>query len=228
MKYIITIIFLISISLYAEYDFQYTGNIIVKRDGKDINTKELDKVNDNDIIETKKNTSAEVKIKNKYYYIAQNSKVKITEKGTELISGAVYTRSSSFDSLKDFEVYDNNLQIYADPFPFYAGKVSTIFITSKDDIKIKSSKLLGSARPIVKFFEVKDADEKMKVYKSIFGIYVGAQDEKYQFVSNIELNDKTVLDVALNIKLDFTPPPPKPKQIPGVTSTMKNIISNPQ
>ena len=120
------------------------------------------------------------------------------------------------------------MQIYADPFPFYAGKVSTIFITSKDDIKIKSSKLLGSARPIVKFFEVKDADEKMKVYKSIFGIYVGAQDEKYQFVSNIELNDKTVLDVALNIKLDFTPPPPKPKQIPGVTSTMKNIISNPQ
>ena len=228
MKYIITIIFLISISLYAEYDFQYTGSIIIKRDGKDINTKGLDKVNDNDIIETKKKTSAEVKIKNEYYYIAQNSKVKITEKGAELISGAVYTRNNSFDSLKDFEVYDNNLQIYADPFPFYAGKVSTIFITSKDDIKIKSSKLLGSARPIVKFFEVKDADEKMKVYKSIFGIYVGAQDEKYQFVSNIELNDKTVLDVALNIKLDFTPPPPKPKQIPGVTSTMKNIISNPQ
>ena len=95
-------------------------------------------------------------------------------------------------------------------------------------MNIVDSKLLGSARPIVKFFELKNTDKKMKVYKSIFGIYVGAQDEKYQFVSKINLKDKTIINLVLDIKLDFTPPPPKPNQIPGVTSTMKNIISNPQ
>ena len=230
MKYIITIIlsfYIFSVSLYSQYKAEYLGNnISIVRDGQTIN--KMPELKDNDILETKKESFAQININNKYYYIAPNSKIKITSSNANLINGALYTRDKNFDSLDDFKDYDKDIKIYADPFPFYAGKVSTIFITSKDEIKIENSKLLGSARPIVKFFEVKDADRNLKVYKSIFGIYVGAQDEKYQFVSNIELKDKTTLSVAIDIKLDFTPPPPKPKQIPGVTSTMKNIISNPQ
>lgn len=228
MKYIITIIFLVSISLYADYNFQYSGNITITRDGKTVNLNSSDKGHDKDILETKKNAFIEINIDDKYYYIAPNTKVKINTNEVELINGALYIKDKNFQSLKDFQNYDEDIKIYADPFPFYAGKVSTIFIASKDEIKIENSKLLGSARPIVKFFEVKNADRNMKVYKSIFGIYVGAQDEKYKFVSDIELKDKTLLKVSIDIKLDFTPPPPKPKQIPGVTATMKNIISNPK
>ncbi|MEI0476731.1 M23 family metallopeptidase [Brachyspira pulli] len=228
MKYIITIIFLVSISLYADYNFQYSGNITITRDGKTVNLNSSDKGYDKDILETKKNAFIEINIDDKYYYIAPNTKVKINTNEVELINGALYIKDKNFQSLKDFQNYDEDIKIYADPFPFYAGKVSTIFIASKDEIKIENSKLLGSARPIVKFFEVKNADRNMKVYKSIFGIYVGAQDEKYKFVSDIELKDKTLLKVSIDIKLDFTPPPPKPKQIPGVTATMKNIISNPK
>ena len=228
MKYIITIIFLVSISLYADYNFQYSGNITITRDGKNVNLNSSDKGYDKDILETKKNAFIEINIDDKYYYIAPNTKVKINTNEVELINGALYIKDKNFQSLKDFQNYDEDIKIYADPFPFYAGKVSTIFIASKDEIKIENSKLLGSARPIVKFFEVKNADRNMKVYKSIFGIYVGAQDEKYKFVSDIELKDKTLLKVSIDIKLDFTPPPPKPKQIPGVTATMKNIISNPK
>ena len=228
MKYIITIIFLVSISLYADYNFQYSGNITITRNGKTVNLNSSDKGYDKDILETKKNAFIEINIDDKYYYIAPNTKVKINTNEVELINGALYIKDKNFQSLKDFQNYDEDIKIYADPFPFYAGKVSTIFIASKDEIKIENSKLLGSARPIVKFFEVKNADRNMKVYKSIFGIYVGAQDEKYKFVSDIELKDKTLLKVSIDIKLDFTPPPPKPKQIPGVTATMKNIISNPK
>ncbi len=169
-----------------------------------------------------------MKIGGKYYYLSENTKIEITDNNAVLINGAMYKRNNKFNSLNDFEKYDNDIKIYADPFPFYAGKVSTIFISSKDEIKIENSKLLGSARPIVKFFEVKNADRNLKVYKSMFGIYVGSQDKKYQFISDITLKDKTILTVAIDIKLDFTPPPPKPKQIQGVTSAMKNIISNPQ
>ena len=228
MKYIITIIFLVSISLYADYNFQYSGNITITRDGKTVNLNSSDKGYDKDILETKKNAFIEINIDDKYYYIAPNTKVKINTNEVELINGALDIKDKNFQSLKDFQKKDEDIKIYADPFPFYAGKVSTIFIASKDEIKIENSKLLGSARPIVKFFEVKNADRNMKVYKSIFGIYVGAQDEKYKFVSDIELKDKTLLKVSIDIKLDFTPPPPKPKQIPGVTATMKNIISNPK
>ncbi|WP_295154600.1 M23 family metallopeptidase [uncultured Brachyspira sp.] len=228
MKYIISIIFFISLSLYPQNEIQFSGNTSVIRDGKKADIKKSDEVLLNDIIETEKNSFAEIKIANKYYYLSPNTKVKISSQNAHLISGAMYTRNNAFDSLEDFKKYDNDIKIYADPFPFYAGKVSTIFIASKDEVKIENAKLLGSARPIVKFFEVKDADRNMKVYKSVFGIYVGSQDEKYQFISDIKLKDKTILNTAIDIKLDFTPPPPKPNQIPGVTSTMRNIISNPQ
>ena len=229
MKYIILIIFLISISLYSQYDFKHNNeNILINRKGENVSIKEFEKLYDNDILETKTNSVIEIQIDKKYYYISQNSKAIITNKIVSTIYGAVYTRSNKFNSLEDFINYDKNIKIYVDPYPFYAGKVSTIFITSKDEMNIVDSKLLGSARPIVKFFELKNTDKKMKVYKSIFGIYVGAQDEKYQFVSKINLKDKTIINLVLDIKLDFTPPPPKPNQIPGVTSTMKNIISNPQ
>ncbi|CRF33195.1 peptidase [Brachyspira suanatina] len=228
MKYIISIIFLISLSLYSQNNIQYLGNTSLNRGGKNIDIKTSNEILANDIIETEKNAFAEIKIGNKYYYLAPNTKIKVSNNNAVLITGAMYTRNKAFNSLEDFKKYDNDIKIYADPFPFYAGKVSTIFIASKDEVKIENSKLMGSARPIVKFFEVKNADRNMKVYKSVFGIYVGAQDKKYQFISDIKLKDNTILNVAIDIKLDFTPPPPKPKQIPGVTATMKNIISNPQ
>ena len=226
-NYIVFFVFLLSLSLYSQYDFKYLGKIEVLRNGKASNFS--NKVYDGDTIRTSKNAFAEIKIKNKYYYLSENTSLSIKDGGEiNLVNGAYYLRANQFDSINDFKNYDKDLKVYVDPYPFYAGKVSTIYITSKDDIKIKNPKLMGSARPIVKFFEVKDASDKMKVYKSVFGIYVGAQDKKYQFQSNLELKDKTIVTVALDIDLDFTPPPPKPKQIPGVTSTMKNIISNPQ
>ena len=226
-NYIVFFVFLLSLSLYSQYDFKYLGKIEVLRNGKASNFS--NKVYDGDTIRTSKNAFAEIKIKNKYYYLSENTSLSIKDGGEiNLVNGAYYLRANQFNSINDFKNYDKDLKVYVDPYPFYAGKVSTIYITSKDDIKIKNPKLMGSARPIVKFFEVKDASDKMKVYKSVFGIYVGAQDKKYQFQSNLELKDKTIVTVALDIDLDFTPPPPKPKQIPGVTSTMKNIISNPQ
>ncbi|WP_295163238.1 M23 family metallopeptidase [uncultured Brachyspira sp.] len=228
MKYIISIIFFISLSLYSQNIIVYSGDTLINREGKNIDIDSSDEIKNKDIIETKKNSYAEMKIGGKYYYLSENTKIEITDNNAVLINGAMYKRNNKFNSLNDFEKYDNDIKIYADPFPFYAGKVSTIFISSKDEIKIENSKLLGSARPIVKFFEVKNADRNLKVYKSMFGIYVGSQDKKYQFISDITLKDKTILTVAIDIKLDFTPPPPKPKQIQGVTSAMKNIISNPQ
>ena len=228
MKYIISIIFFISLSLYSQNIIVYSGDTLINREGKNIDIDSSDEIKNKDIIETKKNSYAEMKIGGKYYYLSENTKIEITDNNAVLINGAMYKRNNKFNSLNDFEKYDNDIKIYADPFPFYAGKVSTIFISSKDEIKIENSKLLGSARPIVKFFEVKNADRNLKVYKSMFGIYVGSQDKKYQFISDITLKDKTILTVAIDIKLDFPPPPPKPKQIQGVTSAMKNIISNPQ
>lgn len=228
MKFIFIFIFFISINLYSQYNFKYIGNISVIRDNKKVNLDSKSKLYDKDIIETGKDGFVEIKINNKYYYVANNGKINLTSKNAELKNGAIYTRNKAFKSLEEFKKYDDNLKVYADPVPLYAGKMGNIFITSKNDIEIKDSKLLGSARPIVKFFEVKNSGHKIKVYKSVFGIYVGAQDEKYNFVCNIELNDKTLLNLSIDIKLNFTPPPPKPKQIQGVTSTMTNIISNPQ
>ena len=230
MKFIFTFIFFLSINsinLYSQYDFKYIGNVNIIRDNKKINLDNSKKLFDRDIIETGEDGFLEVKINNKYYYIANNGKVDIS-KNAKLKNGAIYIKDKSFKSLEDFKKYNEDLKVYANPVPLYAGKVGNIFITSKDEIKIKDSKLMGSSRPIVKFFEVKNSNENIKIYKTIFGIYVGAQDEKYQFVCNIELKDKTLLNLAIDIKSDFTPPPPKPKQIPGVTAAMTNIISNPQ
>ena len=228
MKFVFIFIFFLSINLYSQYDLKYIGNISVIRNNQKINLDNKIKLYDKDIIETENDGFAEIKINGKYYYIANNGKVNLDSKNSSLKKGAIYIRNNTFKSLEEFKKYDNDLQIYADPVPLYAGKMGNIFITSKDEIKIKDSKLLGSSRPIVKFFEVKNSDKKIKIYKSVFGIYVGAQDEKYQFVCNMELKDKTLLNLAIDIKLDFTPPPPKPRQIQGVTSTMTNIISNPQ
>ena len=228
MKFVFIFIFFVSINLYSQYEIKYIGNINVIRNNKKINLDNSVKLYDKDIIETENDGFAEIKINNKYYYIANNGKVNLDSKNAILKNGAIYIRNNAFKSLEEFKKYDNDLQIYADPVPLYAGKMGNIFITSKDEIKIKDSKLLGSARPIVRFFEVKNADKKIKIYKSVFGIYVGSQDEKYRFVCNAELEDKTLLNLAIDIKLDFTPPPPKPRQIQGVTSTMTNIISNPQ
>lgn len=228
-KYILIIIFFaffISINLYSQFDFKYMGNIEVIRDNKKINLDAYGKLYDKDIVKTGENGFVEIKINNKYYYIANNGIVDIVSKNAKLKNGALYIRNKSFSSLEEFEKYDKELKVYADPVPLYAGKVGNIYIISEEDIKIKDSKLLGSSSPIVKFFEVKN--DKMKIYKSVFGIYVGSQDEKYRFVCDMELKDKTLLSLAIDIKSDFTPPPPKPKQITGVTSTMTNIISNPQ
>ena len=231
MKHIFIFIFLIfanSIILYSQYEFKYMGNVNIIRDNKKINLSVSEKLFDKDIVETGEDGFVEIKIDKKYYYLANNGRVNIVSKNAQLKNGAIYIKDKSFKSLEEFKKYDSNLKVYADPVPLYAGKVGNIYITSEDDIKIKDSKLMGSSRPIVKFFEIKNTDDKIKVYKSVFGIYVGAQDEKYQFVCNMELKDKTLLNLAIDIKSDFTPPPPKPKQIQGVTSTMTNIISNPQ
>lgn len=228
MKFVFIFIFFASVNLYSQYNFKYIGNINIIREGKKINLDIKGKLYDKDILETEEDGFVEIKINDKYYYIANNGKVNLTSKNAELKNGAIYIRNKAFKSLKEFKKYDDELKVYADPVPLYAGKMGNIFITSKKDIKINDSKLLGSARPIVKFFEVKKSDYKMKVYKSVFGIYVGAQDKRYNFVCNIELKDKTLLNLSIDIELNFTPPPPKPKQIPGVTATMTNIISNPQ
>ena len=57
MKYIILIIFLISISLYSQYDFKHNNeNILINRKGENVSIKEFEKLYDNDILETKTNS----------------------------------------------------------------------------------------------------------------------------------------------------------------------------
>ena len=157
MKFVFTFIFFLSINsinLYSQYDFKYIGNVNIIRDNKKINLDNSKKLFDRDIIETGEDGFLEVKINNKYYYIANNGKVDIS-KNSKLKNGAIYIKDKSFKSLEDFKKYNEDLKVYANPVPLYAGKVGNIFITSKDEIKIKDSKLMGSSRPIVKFFEVK-------------------------------------------------------------------------
>ena len=229
-KYIFCILFCFSFSiLYSQYSLDYSGVVVIIRNDKKITIEESKNIIDNDIIYTSDDGFIYLKINKDNFYIPKNSSIKISNNSITLVNGALYKRDKAFNSLEDFKKYDDSIKVYSDPSPFYAGKVGNIYITSKDDISIMESKLLGSARPIVKFFEVKNHNKKdIKVYKSTFGIYVGSQDKNYKFESQLKLKDKTMLFLALAIKLDFTPPPPKPKQIQGVTKTMQNIISNPQ
>lgn len=224
MKIIIALILIISSSVYT-YNIRYEGDITITRNGKIIENDET--VIDKDIIITKDNSALEIKINNTYYYIGQNSKATI-DKYVELNEGALYKTKNRFDSIGDFIEYDSNIKLYADPYPFYSGKMGSLYIYSKSPIKINSSKLMGSASPIVKFSQMKNDQKDANIYKSVFGIYVGSMDTKYTFKTSITLEDKTELDMILNIKSSFTPPPPKPKQIEGVTKTMVNIINNPQ
>ena len=228
-KYIFYILFCMSISLYSKNNIEYSGNVTVLRDNKRISIEDANTITDKDIIYTSDDGVLFLSINNKdNFYVSRNSSIGVSNNNVVLINGAVYKKSKPFDSIEDFKKYDETIKIYSDPSPFYAGKVGNIYITSRDELSIIESKLLGSTRPIVKFFEVKNNNKNVKVYKSTFGIYVGAQDKNYKFESEIKLKDKTTLFVALSIKLDFTPPPPKPSQIQGVTKTMQNIISNPQ
>ena len=52
MKYIISIIFLISLSLYSQNNIQYLGNTSLSRGGKNIDIKTSNEILANDIIET--------------------------------------------------------------------------------------------------------------------------------------------------------------------------------
>ena len=63
-NFVIVFVFLLSLSLYSQYDLKYVGKIEVFRDSK--NTSFSNKVYDGDTIKTSKNAFAEIKIKNKY------------------------------------------------------------------------------------------------------------------------------------------------------------------
>ena len=60
-NFIIVFVFLLSLSLYCQYDLKYAGKIEVLREGK--NTSFSNKVYDGDTIRTSKNAFAEIKIK---------------------------------------------------------------------------------------------------------------------------------------------------------------------
>ncbi len=66
MKYIISIIFFISLSLYSQNIIVYSGDTLINREGKNIDIDSSDEIKNKDIIETKKNSYAEMKIGGKY------------------------------------------------------------------------------------------------------------------------------------------------------------------
>ena len=115
MKFIFTFIFFLSINsinLYSQYDFKYIGNVNIIRDNKKINLDNSKKLFDRDIIETGEDGFLEVKINNKYYYIANNGKVDIS-KNAKLKNGAIYIKDKSFKSLEDFKKYNEDLKVAA-------------------------------------------------------------------------------------------------------------------
>lgn len=227
MKYIIASVLIISSYVYPNYSSSYRGDISITRNNNSYIIQKDENILDKDIITTKTNGVIEIKIGNTYYYLGQDSKARIG-KEVHLERGVLYKTKKRFNSIGHFIKYDSNIKVYADPYPFYAGKVGSLYISSKEPLKIEMAKLKGSASPIVRFSKIKNLKKDINVYRSIFGIYVGSQDNSYLFKANIALEDKTELDIILNIKSSFTPPPPRPKQIPGITKSMVNIINNPQ
>ena len=76
MKFVFIFIFL-SINLYSQYQLKYIGNISVTRNNKKINLDNSVKLYDKDIIETENDGFVEIKINDKYYYLANNGKVNL-------------------------------------------------------------------------------------------------------------------------------------------------------
>lgn len=214
--------------LLAESSVKYYGDVTIVRDGKEYNIKNVrPKVSDRII--TKDNSVVEIAAGRKYYYLGKNTIAKISEKGVILENGALYSTSERFKTIESFLSLDNSIKIYADPYPFYSGKLGLLFIASDEKLNIKEASILEKNYPIIKFYKVESEDENKYVYRTSFGTHVSWQFKSLPFKADIDIGNKIALSLSIPLQANFTPPPERPKkpaQMSGVNSTMTNILSD--
>lgn len=229
MKYSFLILILlvsVCINTYAK-TLTTDGETYIMREKTVITNSKKIKIEKKDIISTAKNTVALIELNNIFYYVGKDSKVLIST-NVILENGIMFERKTKMNSLNTFrnEVY--NIRFYTDKYPLHAGKLNSIYILSKKNINIDNAAVRKDTLPIVKFTRV-DKYNNFNVYRSMFGIHIGWRENKMPFSASFKLDDETSVQVKIIIDCMLTPaPPPKPKQIKGVTSKMTNIIASTQ
>lgn len=229
MKYSFLIFILIvslCINTYAK-TLTTDGETYITR-GKTVitNSKKI-KIEKKDIISTDKNTVALIELNNIFYYVGKDSKVLIST-NVVLENGIMFKKKTKMKSLNKFRNEAENIRLYTDKYPLHAGKLNSIYILSKKNIDIYNAAVRKDTLPIVKFAKV-DKYNNFNVYRSMFAIHIGWREKKMPFSASLKLDDKTSVQVKIIIDCMLTPtPPPKPKQIKGVTRKMTNIIASTQ
>lgn len=213
-----------AISLYGNYGVNIIGNISVIRDGATNSILDVSSIEKNDIIKVAKNSALEIKINNIYYYIPQNTSIKISD-NVELLSGVLYESKRKFDSLTDFLEYDKMLNIYASPYPFNMGEVASVYISHENELEISTPSLSSHGYPMMQFYKL-DEPENDNVYRSIFGLHIGWQSKSLPFKAQIKMKKGIKASVLINMACNTKPLPERPKQIKGVNKQMTTILGN--
>ncbi len=225
MKYSVFIFFIISINIYSQT--LYSDNPIkIERNNDNLYASNAIKLRLDDIVTTDENTVVMIEYNNKYYYIAYNSAVSIGDNDIILEKGMIFERHSKYKSLDIFLNKQKFIKLYADPYPFYAGKIGSLYILSMEKIIIKKSSLRNSALPMV-VFNLAGSNNGYNVYRSIFGIHPGWREKILTFKTTFNLDDNSTVYIKEQLLCNLTPPPPeKPNQIPGVNKQMKTILGD--
>ena len=213
-----------AISLYGNYGVNIIGDVSVLRNGSTSSISDISSIEKKDIITVAQNSALEIKINNIYYYIPQNTSVKISE-NVELLSGVLYESKSKFDSLTEFLEYDKMLNIYASPYPFNTGEVASVYISHKNKLEISKTSLTADGYPIMQFYKL-DEPKDENVYRSVFGLHIGWQFKSLPFKAQIKMKKGIKASVLIDMEVNTKPLPERPKQIKGVNKKMTTILGN--
>ncbi len=226
MHYIIVLFLIFTLNVYSQ-TIHTEKSINIDINGEDVSVSKTLKLKNQDVIKTSDNTVVMIEYSNKYYYISPKSEVSISSSAVVLRAGMMFERRSKYDSLDIFESKQNNLKLYADPYPLRASKITTFYLLSMEKIVIKRSRLSNSGWPVVKF-NLAGSSDGYNVYRSIFGIHLGSRQASIPFDLVFDLDDGSIVSMRSLLECILTPPPPpKPKEVLTMNRQMTTILSDP-